>query len=168
MRKKKRKQPDVELNLAAMLDMAFQLLTFFILTFKPAPVEGQVLLRMPPPQPVTNINTGQKAGSDASNTNPVQGLNTLLITVIANSSGDIRQLAVGETTMSNSVGALGQKVGQLLGDEGSAFDQVIIQVDSRLTYDALMRVIDVCTRQKLASGEPLSKLSFVELPSPGG
>ena len=114
---------------------------------------------------MTNINTGQKAGSDASNTNPVQGLNTLLITVIANSTGDIRQLAVGETTMSNSVGALGQRVGQLLGDEGSAFDQVIIQVDSRLTYDALMRVIDVCTRQKLASGEPLSKLSFVELPS---
>jgi biopolymer transport protein ExbD len=37
--KKKRNQGEVELNLAAMLDMAFQLLTFFILTFKPAPVE---------------------------------------------------------------------------------------------------------------------------------
>jgi len=165
MRKKKRKQEDIELNVTAMLDMAFQLLTFFILTFRPAPVEGQVLLRMPPPQPVTNINSGQKAGSDASNTNPVQGLNTLLITVIANNTGDIRQLAVGETTMSNSLGALGQKVGQLLGDEGSAFDQVIIQVDSRLTYEALMKVIDICTQQKLSNGQPLSKLSFVELPT---
>ena len=29
-------QEEVELNLAAMLDMAFQLLTFFILTFRPA------------------------------------------------------------------------------------------------------------------------------------
>ncbi len=37
----------VELNLAAMLDMAFQLLAFFILTFKPAPVEGDIALRMP-------------------------------------------------------------------------------------------------------------------------
>jgi len=165
MRKKKRKQGEVELNLAAMLDMAFQLLTFFILTFRPAPVEGQVLLRMPPPQPVTNINAGQKAGSDASNTNPAKGLNTLIITAIANNNGDIRQLAVGETTMSNSLGALGQKVGQLLGDEGSGFDQVIIQVDSRLSYDALMKVIDVCTKQKLSTGEPLSKLSFVELGS---
>jgi len=165
MRKKKRRQEEIELNVTAMLDMAFQLLTFFILTFKPAPVEGQVLLRMPPPQPVTNINSGQKAGSDASNTNPVQGLNTLIITVIANNTGDIRQLAVGETTMSNSLGALGQKVGQLLGDEGSAFDQVIIQVDSRLTYEALMKVIDVCTQQKLSNGDPLSKLSFVELPT---
>jgi len=165
MRKKKRRQEDIELNVTAMLDMAFQLLTFFILTFRPAPVEGQVLLRMPPPQPVTNVNSGQKAGSDASNTNPVQGLNTLLITAIANNNGDIRQLAVGETTMSNSLGALGQKVGQLLGDEGSAFDQVIIQVDSRLTYEALMKVIDVCTQQKLSNGQPLSKLSFVELPT---
>jgi hypothetical protein len=81
-KKKHRSQGDVELNLAAMLDMAFQLLTFFILTFKPAPVEGQVLLRMPPPQPVTNVNAGQKAGSDAANNNPVQGLNTLVITAV--------------------------------------------------------------------------------------
>ena len=32
-----------------MLDMAFQLLTFFILTFRPAPIEGQISLRLPPP-----------------------------------------------------------------------------------------------------------------------
>ena len=35
--KKHKSNDEVELNLAAMLDMAFQLLTFFILTFKPAP-----------------------------------------------------------------------------------------------------------------------------------
>ena len=75
-RKRRRTLNDVELNLAAMLDMAFQLLTFFILTFKPAPIEGQVLLRMPPPQPITNI-AGEKAGADATNTNPLQGLTTL-------------------------------------------------------------------------------------------
>src|SRR6187549_3235134 len=95
-RKRRRTQNDVELNLAAMLDMAFQLLTFFILTFKPAPVEGQVLLRMPPPQAVTNINQGQKSGSDADNTNPIQGLNTLVISAIAHPDGTLRQMAVGE------------------------------------------------------------------------
>ena len=40
MMRRRRKQGDVELNLAAMLDMAFQLLTFFILTFKPPPAEA--------------------------------------------------------------------------------------------------------------------------------
>ena len=48
-KKRKRGLEEVELNLAAMLDMAFQLLTFFILTFKPAPVEGQITLRLRPP-----------------------------------------------------------------------------------------------------------------------
>ena len=61
--------------------------------------------------------------------------------------------------------ALDRRLTEVLGDPGSCFDQIIIQVDSRLRYEELMRVIDVCTQQKLPSGEPLSKLSFVELPS---
>jgi biopolymer transport protein ExbD len=166
MRKRKRKQEEVELSLTAMLDMAFQLLTFFILTFRPAPVEGQILLRMPPPMPVTNINSGQKAGADEANKNPVQGLNTLIITAVAQSDGSLRQMAIGDVTM-GSLGALDRKLNQVLGDPGSGFDQVIVQVDSRLKYSELMGVIDVCTRQKLPNGQQLSKLSFVELPAGG-
>lgn len=162
-RKRRRSQGEVELNLAAMLDMAFQLLTFFILTFKPAPIEGQVLLRMPPPQPVTNPN-GQQAGDNASNTNPVQGLTTLVVSVVANSDGSVKQMAVGEQSIAG-ITALERRLEEIFRDPGNGFDQVIIQVDSRLHYGPLMQVIDVCTRQKLPSGEPLSKLSFVELPT---
>src|SRR5205823_3690703 len=53
MRRHRRARPktdEVSLNLAAMLDMAFQLLAFFILTFKPNPVEGQISLNLPPPR----------------------------------------------------------------------------------------------------------------------
>jgi len=164
-RKRRRSQGDVELNLAAMLDMAFQLLTFFILTFKPAPIEGQVLLRMPPPQPVTNI-AGEKAGADPKNTNPVQGLSTLVISALANADGSLKQMAVGETPIAGLT-ALDRKLEDILRDPGSGFDQVIVQVDSRLHYGPFMQVIDVCTRQKLPSGEPLTKLSFVELPTGG-
>src|SRR6267142_4328202 len=155
-RKRRRSQGDVELNLAAMLDMAFQLLTFFILTFKPAPIEGQVLLRMPPPQPVTNI-AGEKAGADPKNTNPVQGLSTLVISALANADGSLKQMAVGETPIAGLT-ALDRKLEDILRDPGSGFDQVIVQVDSRLHYGPFMQVIDVCTRQKLPSGEPLTKL----------
>jgi len=164
--KKKRHQDDVELNLTAMLDMAFQLLAFFILTFRPSPVEGQIMLRMPPPQPITNVNSGQQAGNNPQNTNPLQGLNTLVISAFANGDGTLKQLAVGEAVMT-SLPALDRKLAAVLSDPGSGFDQVIIQVDSRLHYDALMQVIDVCTRQKLPSGEQLTKLSFVELPVGG-
>ena len=155
----------MELNLAAMLDMAFQLLTFFILTFKPSPIEGQVSLRLPPPKPVTMIKEGQQAGADTSNTNPVVGVNTLTVTVIATPSGGIDSMAIGEGSVGMSLTALENRLKAVLSDPGSPFDQVIIQVGSDLRYSELMSIIDICTRQTLPSGEKLSKLSFVELPN---
>jgi len=165
MRKRKsRGHEEVELNVTAMLDMAFQLLAFFVLTFKPSPVEGQLSLRMPVAQPITKVEAGQKAGSDQNNLNPAQGLNTLVIAALANPDGEIKQLAVGDSSMGTPE-ALSRKLAEVLGDPTFGFDQVVIQVDSRLRYERLMEVIDVCTRQKLPSGEQLSKLSFVELPA---
>ena len=55
-----RSQAEVELNLAAMLDMAFQILAFFVLSFRPPPVEGQLSLHLPPAVPVTNVATEQQ------------------------------------------------------------------------------------------------------------
>ncbi|HEY5314136.1 MAG TPA: biopolymer transporter ExbD [Pirellulales bacterium] len=166
MRRKRRKQEDVSLNLAAMLDMAFQLLTFFILTFKPAPVEGQIDLRLPPPQPITNPNAVAKAGADTSNVDPVQGVNSLIISVFPTPSGGIANMAIGERQI--SFFQLGSELKGVLADPGSPFDQVVVQVGSGVNYENLMKVIDVCTHQKLADGKPLNKLSFVELPTDGG
>jgi biopolymer transport protein ExbD len=162
--KKKRPKSDVELNVTAMLDLAFQLLAFFILTFKPAPVEGDVLLRMAPPRPTTIVKNGQAPGGDPKNTNPVQGLTSLTITVTGTPSGDIDALAVGEARAAGLEG-FEAKLKTILADEGAGFDQVLLQVSGGLRYRELMRVIDVCTRQKLPNGKKLSKLSFVELPS---
>ncbi len=163
-RKRRNSHQEVELNLAAMLDMAFQLLTFFILTFRPAPVEGQVQLRLPPPKPVTVLKNAQEAGSSADNTNPLQGVNSLVITVLGRKDGSIEGISLGESTVPN-LGVLETRVHSLLANEGTGFDQVVVQVGSDLHYDQLMRVIDICTRAKLPNGERLSKLSFVELPS---
>ena len=95
-----------------MLDMAFQLLTFFILTFRPAPIEGQISLRLPPPQAVVVAKDAQKPGQDTSNTNPVQGVNTLTISVLADpNTGTIKSLGVGETQVTG-IAALGGKPSQ--------------------------------------------------------
>jgi biopolymer transport protein ExbD len=168
MRRRRRTQNDVELNLAAMLDMAFQLLTFFILTFKPAPIEGEIALRLPPPKPVTVVQQGEVVGSDVSNINPVAGVNTLTLSVFPSRSGAIESLAIGEAPIAN-VGQLESRLKAVLADPGNPFDQVIIQVGSDLRYEELMRVIDVCTKQTLPNGDKLTKLSFVELPgNPAG
>jgi biopolymer transport protein ExbD len=162
-RRKRRSLGEVELNLAAMLDMAFQLLTFFILTFRPAPVEGQVNLRLPPPQPVTQVVGAEQAGASEENPNPVQGLTTLVITVLGKEDGSLHQIAVGDSVM-GATSALDNKLESIFSDPGNAFDQVILQVGSTLHYDDLMQVVDVCTRQTLPNGEKLAKLSFVESP----
>ena len=152
----------MELNLAAMLDMAFQLLTFFILTFRPAPVEGQIALRMPPAQPISAVQNAVQAGDNAANTDPLQGLNSLVISLIPNAAGGIGSMAIGESAVA-TLGGLNDRLQSVLGDRASPFDQVVIQVGSGLRYDALMGVVDVCTRQKLPNGQKLTKLSFVEL-----
>jgi biopolymer transport protein ExbD len=162
-RRRRSSQGDVELNLAAMLDMAFQLLTFFILTFKPSPVEGQISLHLPPPQPVTNVQSAQSAGADVNNTNPVQGLNSLVISAFATPSGSLATMALGEGKVDN-LPQLEARLRSILSEPGSPFDQVIVQVGSRLRYEELMKIIDVCTRQLLPSGNKLTKLSFVEMP----
>jgi biopolymer transport protein ExbD len=147
--------------MASMLDMAFQLLTFFILTFRPAPIEGQISLRLPPPLPVTKGT--ETVGSDITNTNPVKGVDTLTISVFADPAGEIGSLGVGETGVPNLT-ALDTRLQEIFGDKDNSFEQVIIQVGSNLRYDALMKVVDICTHLKLPSGEKLSKLSFVEVP----
>jgi biopolymer transport protein ExbD len=161
--RRRRAEGAVELNLAAMLDMAFQLLAFFILTFKPAPVEGQISLRMPPAQPVSPVKNAVQAGDNAPNNDPVQGLNSLVITVVPNAGGGIGSMAIGESVVATLTG-LNDRLKTVLADQASPFDQVVIQVGSGLRYDALMSLIDVCTRQTLPSGKKLTKLSFVELP----
>jgi biopolymer transport protein ExbD len=48
--KRKRQQTDFvepDLPITPMLDMSFQLLAFFIMTFKPTPTEGQIALTLP-------------------------------------------------------------------------------------------------------------------------
>jgi biopolymer transport protein ExbD len=163
--RKKRNPPGVELNLAAMLDMAFQLLAFFMLTFKPAPIEGQVSLRLPPPQAATVVKGGQKPGSDVTNTNPIAGVNTLTISVFANpKTGIIESLGIGEAQVP-SIAALDGKLREVFADPGNPFDQVIIQVSDQCRYDELMKIVDVCTRQTLPNGQKLAKLTFVEVPS---
>src|SRR5688500_5893628 len=130
--KKHRSAEEVQLNLAAMLDMAFQLLAFFILTFRPSPVEGQLLLNLPPPTPVTKVSSagGEGPAIPASDVEPVR------LSVTADANGKV----AGITAFSGDTGFSGpadpanlQRLNTILRDaisvEGSLYDQILIQVD---------------------------------------
>jgi biopolymer transport protein ExbD len=164
----KRKQEDVELNVAAMLDMAFQLLTFFILTFRPPPVEGQISLRMPPPAPVFGVGT-QSAGQDENkDPNDVKPVKTLTITLasLPNSAGiDVVEVGVPSVGMNRiPLPQLQEKLGEYFKGSADAFEQVMIQASPNLRWGELMKVVEMCTKQKYSDGRPLNKLCFVTLP----
>ena len=170
MRRRHRKQPEVELNLAAMLDMAFQLLTFFILTFHPAPVEGQLSLNLPPPIPITNVQPDQAVEQDGG---AFASTNSLVITVRSDLRGDVASVGVGPGSAfvgpanAFNLHELDRQLRNLFGIQQSPYDQVLIRVAPALRYEELMKIIDVCTRQKLPDGTKLQKISFSELPEAG-
>jgi biopolymer transport protein ExbD len=149
----------VELNLASMLDMAFQLLAFFILTFKPNPAEMGVALRLPPPVPAVTSTHGLQTPGSVSD--KLVGAKTVTITVLGRPDGKIRQIAIGDVVTGEY--GLEEKLRDTLGAPGAGFDQVLLQANSTLSYESLMRVIDSCTHVQLGNGKTLGKLSFVEL-----
>jgi biopolymer transport protein ExbD len=157
----------VTLNLAAMLDMAFQLLAFFILTFKPAPVEGQINLNLPPPVPMIDQNLAKKEDDDGAP--GIAAAHTLSITIVAAGNGQVASISVGLAKLFD--GPMDERKKQILerrlkdvfAIEGKPFDQVLLRVGKALNYGELMKIIDVCTRQKMADGKPVNKISFVEL-----
>ena len=167
-RRRKRSQSNVELNLAAMLDMAFQLLTFFILTFKPTPIEGQLAVNMPPPVSIMQPNA-QPADADV----PGEGVDdreTLHLTVYANDRGGADTVMIGGFTVAKGsldpfqLQQVTHELKKRLSVDVTPFDHVQIAVDGRLHYEELMKLIDVCTKQKLPDGSLLQKISFTELP----
>lgn len=164
----RRSQGEVELNLASMLDMAFQLLAFFILTFHPSQIEGQLMLHLPPAAPITNVasdknDTAQAADAGASTAK------TLEVSVFANPKGDVSRVQVGLhvafTGQADAVNLrkLEKQLQQMFGFAGTPFEQIVVRVAPTLRYEELMKVIDVCTRQKMLDGQTLRKISFVEM-----
>lgn len=169
MRRHKRKRPkteDVTLNLAAMLDMAFQLLAFFILTFKPNPVEGQINLNLPPPVPIVDQN--QQSPEDVEPGVGPAAAKTLTITIVSAGNGQVASMTVGLAKLFDGPASpdrlrqLDRRLKDVFAIEGT-FEQVLLRVGKTLDYGELMKIIDVCTKQKMADGKPVNKISFVEL-----
>lgn len=78
-------EPD--LPITPMLDMSFQLLAFFIMTFKPAPTEGQIMLALP-----------KEEGGGIGIPNPVDTEKPLhyVVRVIAADDGTIEKMTLSE------------------------------------------------------------------------
>lgn len=152
-----RRRPDEnpEVPIAPMLDMAFNLLTFFIFTFKPAPTELQFNLNLLPAAPAARPETESPATSDEPSTEPAP-IRTLTTSLFADAAGDLDRIELEEFEYAD-LPALRDRLAEILGDQDLGFDQAVIQVDPTLRYEYLVQVINIFSELKL------TKVSFTEL-----
>jgi biopolymer transport protein ExbD len=166
-RPKKIKSEGPNVPIAPMLDMAFQLLTFFVLTYKPAPVEGQFVMSLLPAQPATAMAAAAPNQAVPSNDVPVS-LRTLPTILKAGDGGNLARILIEQNEIPNEPKALEEALFRYLQDPDLPFDQTLIKVDPNLRYAELMTVINAFSAAfERAKKDP--RLSFVELrPDEGG
>jgi biopolymer transport protein ExbD len=146
---------EVQIPITPMLDMAFQLLTFFILTYRPAPTEVQFGMNLLPAAPATDFRA-QSSESAAPDESLPAALRTLPTVLRAGEGGTLGLVSIGETEV-NGMAALRRELEAILKDPTLPFDQALIKVDPNLKYSELMQVIDVFAALKV------TKISFSEL-----
>lgn len=161
--RRKKSEQSLEIPVTPMLDMAFQLLTFFILTYHPMPAEGQFVMNIMPAAPATDINA-QSPETTQANPDVPAALRTLPTMLRAGEGGNLRADHPGRERHPGGMDELKQQLDEIFTDPTLPFDQTVLKVDPDLKYEALMQVIDVFSQSfHKAKKEP--KLSFAELSS---
>ncbi len=148
------------MQIAPMLDMAFQLLTFFILTYHPMPQEGQFLMNLLPAIPSTS---SAEAASDAASDKLPAELRTLPTTLKAGPGGSLGEILVGEQAVPTTPAELEKELDKYLQDPTLPFDQTVLKVDPNLKYSELMRVINAFSNA-FHRAKKAPNISFEELP----
>lgn len=138
----------IELQMTPMIDVVFQLLIFFLFTFRIVPVEGEIAVRMAP-------TTVGAAPSDAA---PLDLTERIRVRVTAKADGEIAGLHIGEIQIGPDPRSLTQKLREtFVGPLGEAGDlEVEIDADRALRYRHLIRV----TNAIMSAG--VSKIDFAE------
>ena len=152
----------VELNLASMLDMAFQLLTFFILTFRPPPLEGQISLRLPPARAVGIAGGTAPAGQRPGTGIIISPCDTLAVTVFSQ-DGKIDSMDVGQRQVKD-LAELDGRLTAVFKDVDNPFQQVLVRSSPKLHYGELMRVVEVCGHQNVRRREEIGEAELRRTP----
>jgi biopolymer transport protein ExbD len=142
---------EVQIPIPAMLDMTFQLLSFFILTFNPPNAgEGQMDMTLPA--------VGAAKAKEAEQTDPFALSSTEVeapadVTVAVESlNGGIDKITVREketTTPVTDIKELRAMLQRLHKELGQA--NIKVEAESRLKYAGLIEIMDACLAAKFQS-----------------
>ena len=128
-RKKRRSHMNAgELNLTAMIDVAFQLLSFFIMTMKPTDVLAQLDISRPAP--------------DKRAIQQTKPINVIWITILADGSFVLNELPIKKDKLELQLTQLG------------ALDKtqtVIVACTPKSSHGKMVEVLDLCAKAGLES-----------------
>jgi len=165
---------DVDLPITPMLDLAFQVLLFFILTYHPSQLEGQMEMTLPDAAKAQAANP-----KDAKDSMPGDLELPAEITVVVKTQhdgthdGGISQITVQEPAGPKDVSDLKELRKYLSGIRKGLTNQddIKLQADSSLRYAYVMEVMDTCTRagfRNVGFGPPADAAGTAGEPAMGG
>jgi biopolymer transport protein ExbD len=135
-RRKPASATEPELPITPMLDMSFQLMAFFILTFRPAPSEAQLALTLPKEEgggqsvPVLNMESED---------------DELIVQVYAADNGNIASITAAPKTGNVPLGADTSALFKYLRDKAAASPKapkLKLEIAERLNYQFVIKLID--------------------------
>jgi biopolymer transport protein ExbD len=137
---------EVTLPITPMLDMSFQLLAFFVMTFQAAnALEGQLDMYLPKagaPQAKQPDQVDLSKDSDADLDQQAE-----IAVVVSSQRGDAESVSIREKTKTTPVADLKSLKGaltKLRAELGGTQTAIKIEADSRLKYARLIDVMDAC------------------------
>jgi biopolymer transport protein ExbD len=146
-RKRTRKEEipvDVTLPITPMLDMSFQLLSFFIITFHPMPTEGQLSVNLP------KVDAADKPQEDPIL--PDEKKDEYTVTLIASSAGELASISMkgptGEMGNIRNTADLFDQLKKIPKPPGRGAEGVSITLEASndLTYARLIEVMDLAKK----------------------
>ena len=149
-----------------MLDMAFQLLAFFILTFKPPSAETHIDLDLPATPAALPTASEGRASPRRSRRVDTDLENDLLLRAESDDLGDLKVLRLGEATLPD-LPTLGQRLRRYIKLLDGRPLRVRLVADDRLRYEPAAQIIATCSAAGVAAIRLAPPGATPELPAGG-
>lgn len=145
---KKRKNHDEpvepDLPITPMLDMSFQLMAFFIFTFRPAPTEGQIAMSLPKEEGGTATaasmfdDKSEKPVTYIVRVEPAPNGTIASMSILEKDAADTKPMSVGADP-ANLQKELKKRFDELKGKPG----KLTLEIDDGLIQEYVVRLLDV-------------------------
>ncbi len=129
----RRSDDKVELQMTPMIDVVFQLLIFFIFTFKVVMPEGDFNVKMPATAPMEGLPDPEQ-------------LPPVIIRLTADSNGNLANIGLGQNRLGRDFRTLHSHIRQLVGDDlgpgSTGRPEVELDCDYNLNYENVIGAIN--------------------------